>query len=391
MSQAAAPTTLPMPAGISTSALTKRVDPWIVGAAMALLGIGIVMVYSASAVRAYESTGSSVGYLVRHLFSIGLGLAGMAVAMRIPLEKWSRYAYALLAVTTLLLVAVYIPGLGYRVNGAVRWINLGFMRFQPGELAKLAVCVYLAHSLAKKREQVVSFSIGFLPHVLVTSALVLLILVQPDFGTAAILFTILGLTMFVAGTKIGYLLMVMVAAIPVVAMYVWTHPHASKRLTAFMDPEANRLASGYQVWESLVSFGSGGMFGAGLGQGHQKLYFLPEAHTDFVFAVIGEELGFAGVLLTAGLFVVLIGRALRIAQRASTRFSTFLSFGLACWFGCQALVNMMVVVALVPTKGLTLPLVSFGGTSMIITLTALGVLLRVDLEERAARGGRSAP
>jgi cell division protein FtsW len=387
VSEVLAPTTLPMPAGIRTSALTRRVDPWIVGAAMALLGLGIVAVYSASAVRAYESTGSSVGFLVRHLVSIGLGLAGMAVALRIPLEKWSRYAYALLIVTTLLLLAVYIPGLGRRVNGAVRWINLGFMNFQPGELAKLAVCVYLAHSLAKKRERVVSFSVGFLPHVLVTSALVLMILVQPDFGTAAIIFTILGFTMFVAGTRIGYLLMVMVAALPVVVIYVWTHPHAFRRLTAFMDPEGNRTAAGYQVWESLVAFGSGGWTGTGLGQGHQKLYFLPEAHTDFVFAVIGEELGFAGVVLTAGLFVVLVGRALRIAHRASTRFSTFLSFGIACWLGCQALVNMMVVTALVPTKGLTLPLVSFGGSSMIITLIALGVLLRVDVEERTA--GRS--
>lgn len=385
MSTASAPTTLPMPAGVSASSYVRRVDPWIVGSAMALLAIGIVVVYSASAVRAYEATGSSVGYLVKHLVSIGLGLTGMAVAMRIPLEKWSRYAYPMLALSLLMLLALFVPGLGVRVNGAVRWVNLGFMRFQPGELAKLAVCVYLAHSLAKKRDQVTSFSIGFLPHVIVVSVLVLLVLIQPDFGTAAILFTILGLTMFVAGTKIGYLLIVGVAAIPVGAIYVLTHPHASRRLTAFLDPEGNRFAAGYQVWESLVSFGSGGAFGAGLGQGHQKLYFLPEAHTDFVFAVIGEELGFAGVLLVGGLFAVLIGRALYIAARAKTRFSTFLSFGIAAWLGCQAMVNMMVVVALVPTKGLTLPFVSFGGSSMVMTLIALGVLLRVDSEERTSR------
>jgi cell division protein FtsW len=194
------------------------------------------------------------------------------------------------------------------------------------------------------------------------------------------------LMMFVAGTRIGYLLIAMVLAIPVGFIYVRLKPHAFQRLIVFLDPEAYKSNIGYQIWESLVSFGSGGPFGLGLGQGHQKLYFLPEAHSDFVFAVVGEELGFAGVLLVVSLFVILIGRALTIARRASVRFSMFLAFGIAAWLGCQALINMMVVVALVPTKGLTLPFVSFGGSSMIVGLTAIGVLLRVTAEERALAG-----
>lgn len=386
-----APTTLPMPAGVRSAALAKQIDPWIMGATVGLVGIGIVMVYSASAVRAFGSGGESSSFLMRHLFSVALGMLGLTAALRIPTEKWSRYAYPLLLLSFLMLCAVFVPGLGRRVNGAVRWLNLGFMGFQPGELAKLAVVVYLAHSLAKKRERVAIFSVGFVPHVLVTSAMVLLILVQPDFGTSVIIFATLGLMMFVAGTRIGYLLIAMVLAIPVGFIYVRLKPHAFQRLIVFLDPEAYKSNIGYQIWESLVSFGSGGPFGLGLGQGHQKLYFLPEAHSDFVFAVVGEELGFVGVLLVVSLFVVLIGRALTIARKASVRFSMFLAFGIAAWLGCQALINMMVVVALVPTKGLTLPFVSFGGSSMIVGLTAIGVLLRVTAEERALAGsGRRA-
>ena len=210
-----APTTLPMPAGVRSAALAKQIDPWIMGATVGLVGIGIVMVYSASAVRAFGSGGESSSFLMRHLFSVALGMLGLTAALRIPTEKWSRYAYPLLLLSFLMLCAVFVPGLGRRVNGAVRWLNLGFMGFQPGELAKLAVVVYLAHSLAKKRERVAIFSVGFVPHVLVTSAMVLLILVQPDFGTSVIIFATLGLMMFVAGTRIGYLLIAMVLAIPV--------------------------------------------------------------------------------------------------------------------------------------------------------------------------------
>lgn len=385
----AAPTTMPLPAGVSRTLLVKSVDPYIAAAVAVLLGVGTVMVYSASAVRASAAAGTTSGYLVNHLVSIGLGLALLALAVRTPVERWSKHAYLLLAISVALLIALYIPGLGRRVNGALRWLQLGPLGFQPAELAKLAVVVYLAHSLAKKRERVASFSVGFVPHVIVTSAIVLLILMQPDFGTSVIIFATLGLMMFVAGTKIGYLLLAAVLAIPVGYHYISSRPHAWQRLLVFLEPEAHKTSIGYQIWESLVSFGSGGLAGVGLGQGQQKLFFLPEAHTDFIFAVVGEELGFIGVVLVVAMFTLLVGRGLRVAWRGKVRFPMFLGFGLCAWLGVQALTNMMVVVALLPTKGLTLPLVSFGRSSMIITLLAVGILLRISAEERSVREARS--
>lgn len=376
-----APTTFTLPSEVSRSRVTRSVDPWLVGATIALLALGTILVFSASAVRAYGESGGFGAYLTRHVVSIGIGLVGLSVAVRIPVEKWSRVAYPLLAVTLLLLCLVYVPGIGRRVNGAVRWLAFGPVRFQPAELAKLAVVVYLAHSLAKKREKVRSFSVGFLPHVGVAGVVVLLIIGQPDFGTSAIIFAVLGAMMFLAGTKIGYLLASLLAAMPLALVYVASRPHAMARLTVFLNPEAHKTDIGYQIWESLVSFGSGGPAGMGLGAGRQKLYFLPEAHTDFIFAVVGEELGFFGAVVVLALFAVLVGRGLRLAFAARYRFQMFLAFGISTWIAVQALTNMAVVVALVPTKGLTLPLLSYGGSSQIVMLTAIGILLRISAEQ----------
>jgi len=377
-----APTMMPAPAGVSGSEMARSVDPWIAGAVVVLLSIGTVLVYSASAVRAQNISGSSDLFLVRHLSSITMGLVFAAVAMRIPIEAWSKVAYPLLVVSVVLLLAVFVPGVGRRVNGSLRWISLGPASFQPAELAKLAVVVYLAHSLAKKREHVSTFSIGFLPHVLVTSLVVALILVQPDIGTSAVIFATLGLMLFVAGTRISYLVLAVVGALPVAAHYVFTRPHAFKRILVFLEPEAYKQSYGYQVWESLVSFGSGGAFGLGLGAGKQKLYFLPESHTDFIFAVLGQELGFVGVFITIAAFAVLIGRGLWLSSRLPCRFPMFLVCGLTAWLGMQAATNMAVVTALLPTKGLTLPLVSFGRSSLVVTMLAVGILLRASAEAR---------
>lgn len=376
-----APTTFSLPSEVSRSRVTKSVDPWLVVATVALVSIGTVLVFSASAVRAYGENGSFGGYLSRHVVSIFVGFIGLSIAVRTPVEKWSRFAYPLLGLTIVLLCLVYVPGVGRRVNGAMRWIAIGPARFQPAELAKLAVVVYLAHSLAKKREKVRSFSVGFLPHVGVASFIVLLVIAQPDFGTSAIIFAVLGSMMFLAGTKIGYLLASILAVAPLAMLYVTSRPHALARLTVFLNPEAHKTDIGYQIWESLVSFGSGGFTGMGLGAGRQKLYFLPEAHTDFIFAVVGEELGFVGAVVVVGLFVVLIGRGLKLAFDARYRFQMFLAFGISAWLGVQALTNMAVVVALVPTKGLTLPLLSYGGSSQVVTLTAIGILLRISAEQ----------
>ncbi len=377
-----APTTLPVPVGISASKLVHLADPWIAAAVVALLALGTVLVYSATAVRS-ANAGDGEAYLFRHLGSVAVGLVLMAAAMRLPLEAWSRFAYPLLAISVALLILVYVPGVGRRVNGALRWVQLGPISFQPGELAKLAVVVYLAHSLAKKREKVSTFSVGFLPHVLVTSLVVLLVLAQPDIGTSAVIYACLGVMLFVAGTRVGYLVLAVVAALPVALHYVTSRPHAMRRLLVFLDPEPHKQGSGYQIWESLVSFGSGGPFGLGLGAGKQKLYFLPESHTDFVYAVLGQELGFLGAVFAIVCFGVIVGRGMAAASKMPCRFPMFLAFGLSAWIGMQAAVNMAVVTALVPTKGLTLPLVSYGRSSMLITMLAMGVLLRATAEYRA--------
>lgn len=375
-----APTTMPMPAGANARDLLTRVDPWIAVAAIVLLGLGTVIVYSASSVRAYSESGTGAAYLMRHLFSVGLGVVLLAVAMRVPLELWSKLAYPLLALTIVLLAALFVPGLGRRVNGAVRWLSLGPASFQPAELAKLSVTVYLAHSLAKKREMVSSFSIGFLPHVLVTSFVVALVIMQPDLGTSAVVYGTLGLMLFIAGTRVSYLALAVAGAMPVLFYYVLTNPHALDRITSFMNPEQYRLTTGYQVWESIVSFGSGGAFGVGLGEGQGKLHFLPESHTDFIFAVVGQELGFAGVCLVVLCFAIIVGRGLWIASKMPCRFPMYITFGISAWLGLQALVNMAVVQALLPTKGLTLPLVSFGRSSVVISCIAIGILLRASAE-----------
>lgn len=378
-----APTTMPLPIGATMTRLVEQIDPWIAGAAVLLLGIGVVIVYSASALRGYSEGGATSGYLLRHLGSIAAGLGLVAIIVRCPVEWWSKAAYPLLILSAALLALVHVHGLGRRVNGSLRWLQLGPISFQPGELAKLAVIVYLAHSLAKKRDKASSFSIGFLPHLLVTSLIVALIIVQPDLGTSAVIYATLGVMLFVAGTRVSYLVLAVVVALPVGYHYVATRPHAWARMLVFLNPEAYKTDIGYQVWESIVSLGSGGAVGLGLGHGQQKLHFLPESHTDFIFAVIGQELGFLGVVAVLLLFSVIIGRGLWIAARMPCRFPMFLAFGIASWLGLQALTNMSVAVALIPTKGLTLPLISYGRSSIIVSLVAIGILLRLSAELRS--------
>lgn len=383
-----APTTMPLPADVAPAQMARTIDPWIAGAAIFLVAVGIVLVYSASAFRAQSQAGDASLYLVRHLASVGVGVVCLFVVLRCPIEWWSRMAYPLLIVTIVLLSLLFVPGLGREVNGAVRWLRLGPASFQPGELAKLAIVVYLAHSLAKKRDKVSTFSIGFLPHVLVTSFVVALVIVQPDIGTSAVIYATLGLMLFVAGTRTGYLVLAIVAALPVAYSYVATHKHAAARLLVFLQPEAHKQGIGYQVWESIVSFGSGGAWGLGLGAGKQKLYFLPESHTDFIFAVIGQELGLFGVVLVIVAFGIVVGRGMWMASKLPCRFPMFLAFGVSSWLALQAAVNMAVVMALLPTKGLTLPFVSYGRSSMVMSMIALGVLLRATSEARQTEGVR---
>lgn len=361
-------------------------DPILLGAVMALVAIGLVMVYSASAITAQDKLGDSYHFLKRQAFAAVIGLFAMAAAMKLGYRKLARLAYGILLLAIAGLIAVRIPGIGSVVGGARRWIHLPGFSLQPAEFAKFAWVVYLAYSLAKKREKVATFSVGFLPHLLIAGLLVGLCMLEPDFGSSVALLTLLFVMLFAAGTKLSYLVGSVLLAIPVGYHAIASSPYRLKRIMAFLDPWAHRHDVGYQIAESLMAVGSGGWFGLGLGDSRQKLFFLPEAHTDFIFSIIGEELGLLGALVVVALFSVVVWRGIRAALRASEPFGTYLGLGLTALIAFQAVVNMSVAMGLLPTKGLTLPFISYGGSSLVIMMGAVGVLLSIS-----ACGARARP
>jgi cell division protein FtsW len=351
-------------------------DRWLVAAVLALTAFGTVMVFSSGAVFAARKYGDATYFLKRELIYAVLGLGAFSLATRIDYSVYRRYAYPLLAFSILTLAAVL--KIGSRAGGAIRWFRLGPLSFQPGELAKLALCVYLASLLARKAEKVRVFSVGFLPPLLVTGLMMGLLLKQPDLGTAAIFGAVaLGL-LFIAGTRTSYLIVAVLVAAPVGWKFIVSTPFRMRRMLAFLDPWAFRRDVGYQITESLISVGSGGVTGLGLGDGRQKLFFLPEAHTDFILSIVGEELGLLGILFVVTGFSLLVWRGLRAALRARDQFGAYLAFGITAMFGLQALVNIGVVLGSLPTKGLPLPFISYGGTSLVMSLFSAGVLANIS-------------
>jgi cell division protein FtsW len=352
-------------------------DLWLVTAVLALTGFGIVMVFSAGAVFAAKTYGDWTYFLKRESFYAGIGLLAFFVGARLDYSVYRRITNTLLLVSVMLLAAVL--KLGPSINGAVRWFRLGPLSFQPSELAKFSLALYLAVLLARKAEKVRDFSIGFLPPLLMTGVFLGLLLKQPDLGTAVIMgVTALGL-MFVAGTRTSYILIAVLATAPVGwKVFITGEAWRMRRLLAFLYPWQYRRNTGYQLYESLISVGSGGVWGQGLGQGHQKLFFLPEAHTDFILAVVGEELGLLGVLSVLACFGLLVWRGLRASMKARDPYGCYLAFGITCLFGLQTIVNMCVVLGLLPTKGLPLPFVSYGGTALVMSLFMAGVLANIS-------------
>jgi cell division protein FtsW len=369
------------------SSAPVRFDALLLCAVLSLVSLGLVMVYSASAVMAQDKLGDSLYFLQRQLTAAGIGVVAMAVGMKVGWRRLARLAYPLLVVTLILMVLVLIPGIGTNVGGARRWIRLPGFSLQPAEVTKFCWVVYLSYSLAKKREKVATFSVGFLPHLMLCGVLVGLCMLQPDFGSSVLLVFLLFALLFAAGTKLSYLVGSVLLALPMAYAAVATSPYRMKRVLAFLDPWAHRHDIGYQVSESLMSIGSGGLTGLGLGDGRQKLFFLPEAHTDFIFAIIGEELGLIGVVLLVALYAIVIWRGIRASLAAPEAFGTYLGLGLTSIIAFQATVNMCVAMGLLPTKGLTLPFVSYGGTSLLVLMGAAGVLLSLSAsaEPAAAR------
>ncbi len=347
--------------------------------------LGLIMVSSASMVVGEAKYGSTFYFLGRHLFWMVIALCAGAVAMRFPVALLQRYALVLLGLAALLLVLVLIPGIGRRINGSMRWIGFGPLTFQPSELAKLAVVLYMGSYLMRRQAEVRTGWWGFAKPMAVVLIGVGLLLAEPDFGASVVMVAAAMAMLFLAGTPLLTFGVMLVLALGGAALLAVAEPYRMKRLLSFTDPWADQFNSGYQLSQSLIAFGRGEWFGVGLGRSVQKLSYLPEAHTDFVFAVYAEEFGLVGVVLMIGLFWMLVRAAIRIGQDAETGgklYAAYVAYGIAVLIGVQTLFNIGVNMGLFPTKGLTLPLVSYGGSSLVMVFVMLGILLRIDTENR---------
>lgn len=373
----------PTPNGAPAARAGWGLDPLLLLAVLLLTAIGLVMVYSASAVKAGAELHDQFYFLKRQLVAAGIGTGLLLLGLRLGARGAEKLAYPVLGLTFLTMVLVLVPGVGRMAGGARRWINLGVVGFQPAELAKVALVLYLARSLARKQDKVKLFSIGFLPHLVVTVLLMALCLLQRDFGTGVVLGLLLFALLFAAGAKLGYLLAAGLAALPVAWKAITGTPYRMQRIQAFLDPFQHREGLGWQMVESLLGIGNGGWLGQGLGQGKAKLFYLPAAHTDFIGAVVAEELGLLGIGLLLLLYALFAWRGLRAAWRAPDAFSCYAAVGITVLVSAQALINLAVVFVLLPTKGLTLPFVSYGGSSLMTLLGASGLLLAVS----GGRGG----
>ncbi len=353
-------------------------DPFLLAVVVLILTVGIVMVTSASYIIASAKYDDGFYFTKKQGFAMVLGLGIMYLFSLINPSFWKRAAFPILGVSLLLLLMVFVPGLGVEMGGSHRWVRMPFGFFlQPSEIIKYALIIFFARSLAKKGDSIRDFAVGFLPHVLVMGLVVFLIILQPDFGTAVIV-TIVGfLMLFVAGVRFQHLLGSAVLCLPILIHIAISAPYRLARLKTYLDPLSDALKGGYQVRQSLMAFGCGGFWGVGIGNSIQKLFYLPQPHTDFIFSIVGEELGLVGVASLIMLFYLLICRGLVVAIRSSDKFNRYLGFGITSLIGLQAMVNMAVAMDLLPTKGLPLPLVSLGGTSLVMNLAGLGILMAI--------------
>ncbi|MEF9977321.1 MAG: putative lipid II flippase FtsW [Thermomonas sp.] len=365
-----------------------RFDPWLLGVSIMLACTGVVMVGSA----AVAGAGMDVGpwyFLSRHVMFLAVGLVLAAIAMRTELKMIEQYSQLLLLGCFVLLLLVYVPVLGSTVNGARRWINLGVSKFQVVEAVKVLYIVWLASYLKRYSEDVAITWMAMLKPVAVVGALVVLLLMQPDFGSSVLLLGITICMLLLGGAPIQRIILPILLMVPALVLLVVFEPYRMRRVTSFMDPWQDQLGAGYQLSNALMAIGRGEWLGVGLGASVQKLSYLPEAHTDFIFSVIAEELGFAGAFMVVAMYVLLAGRAFWLGLKCvemKRHFAGYIAFGIALWMALQSLVSIGVNLGLLPTKGLTLPLISSGGSSVLMTCAALGLLLRVSWEyDRAAR------
>lgn len=379
------------------TALAKRppaeLDPLLLWPALALLLFGLVMVYSASIATAEGSRFTSyspVFFLIRHGVFLAIGLVAGVIAFQIPTRLWQQLAPWLFVVGVVLIALVLVPHVGRSVNGAQRWIPLGPVNIQPSELMKLFAVLYAADYTTRKLADMNSFRRGFVPMAIVMMLVGGLLLREPDFGAFVVIISIAIGILFLGGINARLFVVLFIVLLLAFIVLIWTSPYRLERITSYMDPWKDPLGKGYQLSHALIAFGRGEWFGVGLGASVEKLFYLPEAHTDFLLAVVAEELGFVGVAITVGLFALVVQRAFAIGRQAISLdriFNGLVAQGVGIWLGVQSFINMGVNMGLLPTKGLTLPLMSFGGSGILANCIALAILLRIDYENRSVMRG----
>jgi cell division protein FtsW len=389
--------TLTLPWTTASPRATKRVamDHSLLIITIVLALVGLVMVFSASAVVAGNRFHDPGYFLKRQLAWLAFGFLLLHLASHIDYIWWKRLSLPFLGLTVVLLVMVLMPAFGVSVKGARRWLRLGLISIQPAEIAKLVAVMYLAAYLAKKEDRLTGFFSGLAPALLVIGVLSGLVLMEPDLGTVIVMGTVAISLLFLGGARLSHLLSLGLCAVPAVIVLVLSSSYRRQRLMTFLAPWKDASDAGFQITQSFLAFGSGGLFGVGLGEGKQKLFFLPEAHTDFVLALVGEELGLVGTAVIILLFALFTIRGFQVAARARMPFGRYLGMGITLLIGVQALINACVVTGLVPTKGLTLPFVSYGGSSLVTCMFGVGILLNISRdrhaggEETGRRGGGS--
>jgi len=364
-------------------------DVWpavLLALCLVLVGAGLVMVYSASMVSAMTRYRDPAFFLKRQAVFAAVGMAVLVVTARAPLGLMRRLTAPLLIASFVGLVVCLTP-LATSVKGASRWISIGSFHLQPSELAKLAIIFYVADALGRKGEKIRAFSVGFLPPVVVALVFAALCIKEPDLGAAVMILLLCFSMLFVGGTRLGYILVSGIALLPALAVAITTSSYRMKRFMAFLNPELDIQGQNYQIYNSLLGIGSGRIWGSGIGEGNQKLLFLPDAHTDFIASIVGEELGLLGIAALVLLFGLLVYAGIRIALRCREPYPMYMAAGISFFIAFQAAINMGVVMGLLPTKGMTLPFLSYGGSSLLVNLFAVGVLLAVSRQSRQAADG----
>ncbi|AYF88292.1 putative lipid II flippase FtsW [Pseudomonas sp. JS3066] len=365
------------------------IDFPLLAGCLSLLGLGLVMITSASSEVAAAQSGNPLYHMIRHLIYLSIGLGAGLITLQIPMAFWQRHGARLMLAAIILLVLVLLPGIGREINGAKRWIGFGLFNLQPSELAKLFTVMFIAGYMVRRQDEVREKLTGFIKPMLVLGPIAVLLLAEPDFGATVVLVGSCIAMLFLGGINLVRFIPLAGAVLAAGVLVMTSQSYRMQRLTNFVDPWADQYGAGYQLSQALIAFGRGEWFGVGLGNSIQKQFYLPEAHTDFVFAVLAEELGMIGALATVGLFVFVSVRALYIglwAEKSRQYFSAYVAYGLAfLWIG-QVLINIGVNVGLLPTKGLTLPFLSYGGSSLVICCVSLALLLRIEWERRTHLG-----